>query len=152
MERVFKMIYEIIFIIFKGILHLYEYISDIVCFIARFFIWKIFIKLTQNRSSHWRRSIKRSVLENFTRKHRLCSFFLIKLQTTLLKRDSISGVLLWILRNFKEHPLTLPVTASDCSEPTEAIEQRMFCDKKCSEKFRKIHRKIHAPVSLLKVH
>ena len=58
------------------------------------------------RSSHQRCSIK-AVLKNFaiftTRKHLWWSLFLIKLQTlrpgTLLKRDSNTGVFLWILQN-----------------------------------------------------
>ena len=58
------------------------------------------------RSSHQRCSIK-AVLKNFTifttRKHLGWSIFLIKLQTsrpaTLLKRDSNTGVFLWILQN-----------------------------------------------------
>ena len=54
--------------------------------------------------------IKKAVLKNFAifrRKHLYCSLFLIKLQTfrpvTLLKRDSNTGVFLWILRNFYKH-------------------------------------------------
>ena len=50
------------------------------------------------------------VLKNFAifaGKHLCRSVFLIKLQafksTTLLKRDSNTGVFLWILRNFQEH-------------------------------------------------
>ena len=43
----------------------------------------------------------------YTRKHLCWSLFLIKLHAwrlaTLLKRDSKTGVFLWILQNFKEH-------------------------------------------------
>ena len=70
------------------------------------------------RSSHKRCSIKKGVLKNFailTGKHLCWSLFLIKLQAwrsaTLLKRDSSTGIFLWILwyfKNtcFKEHSRT----------------------------------------------
>ena len=58
------------------------------------------------KSSHRRCSIKKAVLKNFaifTEKHLCWSLFLIKLQArspaTLFKRDSNTGVFLWILRN-----------------------------------------------------
>ena len=59
--------------------------------------------LDKHRSSHWRCSVKKGVLKNFTNfigKH-LWSQFLVLLQAwlaaTLLKRDSSTGVFLWNL-------------------------------------------------------
>ena len=57
------------------------------------------------RSRHQRYSIKKAVLKNFailTGKHLCSSLFPLKAwrPTTLLKRDSSTGVFLWILRNF----------------------------------------------------
>ena len=59
------------------------------------------------RSSRSQMFFKIAVLKNFaifTRKHLRWSLFLIKLQTwmpvTLLKRESNTGVFLWIFRNF----------------------------------------------------
>ena len=50
----------------------------------------------------------------FTRKHLCWSLFLIKWQTwpsaSLLKRDSNTGVFLWILRNFLEHLFLQDIT------------------------------------------
>ena len=60
-----------------------------------------------SRSSHWQVFFKIVVLKNFaifTGKHLCCSLFLKRLQVwrpvTLLKRDSNTGFLLWILGNF----------------------------------------------------
>ena len=61
------------------------------------------------RSSHWRCSVKKDVLKNFAnfaRKHLRSSHFLTKLQAwsrpaTLLKKDSNTGVFLWICDIFK---------------------------------------------------
>ena len=62
-----------------------------------------------SRSSHRRCSVKKDVLKRFANftKHPCWSLFLIKLHAfrpaTLLKRDSNTGVLLWILWNFEEN-------------------------------------------------
>ena len=68
--------------------------------------------LKRYRSSHQKCSIKRAVLKNFsifTGKHLCRSRFLLKLwafrPATLSKRNSNTGVFLWILWYFWEHPL-----------------------------------------------
>ena len=64
-------------------------------------------RLSLSRSSHKSCSLKKVVLKNlalFTGKNLYWSLFLIKLQiwriTTLSKRDSNTGIFLWILQNF----------------------------------------------------
>ena len=68
--------------------------------------WIIWRDFTPFKSSHWKCSDKKDFVKiyaNFTGKH-LCCLFLMKLQvsrpTTLLKRDSDTGVFLWKFRNF----------------------------------------------------
>ena len=63
---------------------------------------------------------KKAVLKNFaifTGKHLCWSVFFIKWQNfspaTLLKRDSNTGLFLWVLRNFKEH-LFWRISANCC--------------------------------------
>ena len=71
------------------------------------FLTVIFSKFCKKfRDSHPSCSIKKDLLKNFiifTGKHLCWILFLIKLQdwrpTTLLKRDSSTGVFLWILQN-----------------------------------------------------
>ena len=72
------------------------------------------------RSNHRRYSIKKGVLRNFakfTGKHQCQSLFLIKLKASdlqlCLKRDSGTGVFLWILQNSEEH-LFYGTTPDDC--------------------------------------
>ena len=81
----------------------------------RLFTWHIMNRssCTQIRSSHWMCSIKKGIRRNFTKftgKHMCQSLFFNKLAglspATLLKerkRDSGTGVFLWILWNFYEH-------------------------------------------------
>ena len=69
-------------------------------------------------SSHQRCSLKKGVLENFaklTEKHLCLSLFFNK-PAFLLKRDSATGLFLWILRYFYEHFFyrAPPVAASAC--------------------------------------
>ena len=67
------------------------------------------------RSSHPKVFCKKDVLRNFpkfTGKHLYQSLFLNKLQL-YLKKDSGTGVFLWILRNFEEH-LSLQNTSGGC--------------------------------------
>ena len=76
---------------------------------------------TENyRSSHWRCSVKKGVLNNFanfTRKHLCWRFLLIKLQSwgslTWIKRGSNTGVFPWNLRKFSEH-MFWRTSANDC--------------------------------------
>ena len=85
------------------------------------FFTVIFSKFCKKfRSSHQRCSIKKAVLKNFaifTGKHLCRSLFLIKSQdwrpTALLKRDSSTGVFLWILQNLQEH-LVWKTSANNC--------------------------------------
>ena len=65
------------------------------------------------RSSHWRGFGKKSVPKHFaefTRKHLYWSLFLIKLLAggLIWKRNSRTGVFLWVLRNFEEHLFCRP--------------------------------------------
>ena len=78
--------------------------GDKINHVLRKFVFTLF------RSSHRRCFIKKAVLKNFaifSWKHLCWSLILIKLQgfssATLSKRDSNTGVFLWLLRNFKEH-------------------------------------------------
>ena len=87
----------------------YEYFS---CGVSRQLSFKSWLgyrtfHLTFCRSSHLQVFFKIAILKNFvifTGKHLCWSLFLIKLQTfrlvTLSKRDSYTGVFLWIMWNF----------------------------------------------------
>ena len=84
------------------IIHIYRYNSE----------YKL-IRCENHKSSQWRWSVKEGSYKNFakfTGKHLYWSLFLIKLQTfrstTLLKRDSNTGVFLWNLQNFKNKYVT----------------------------------------------
>ena len=68
--------------------------------------------MVKGRRSHRKCSMKKAVLKHFaifTGKYLCCNFFLIKLRAwrteTLLKRDSNTGAVLRILRNFYEQLL-----------------------------------------------
>ena len=72
--------------------------------------WYVLDNLAKSRSSHWRCSVKNSVLENclnFTGRHLCWSLFLNKVTSlrpgTLLNRVSNTGVFLWNLTRFWEH-------------------------------------------------
>ena len=76
-------------------------------------------KLSIFRSSHRRCSVRRGVLVNFakfTGKHMCQSVFFNKVAgfrpATLWKRDSGTGVFLWILPHFKEHLSRTPLVAA----------------------------------------
>ena len=77
--------------------------------------------MSPNRSRHPKIFCKKGALKNFakfTRKHLCRNLFFNKdaglRPAFLFKRDSDTGVFLWILRNFQEHIFywTPPVTAS----------------------------------------
>ena len=60
------------------------------------------ILFSLSRSTHWRHSIKKLFLKNLQySQENTCGgvSFLVKLQKTLLKRDSNTGAFLWKLRN-----------------------------------------------------
>ena len=79
------------------------------CFVPHFPVLPSSSLSSRNKTSHQRCSIGKAVLKNFatfTGRHLCRSPFLMKLQAwrpTILLRDSITGVFLWILWNFKEH-------------------------------------------------
>ena len=84
------------------------------------------------KTNHCRCSIKNVVLKNFaifTWKHLCWSHFLIKLQAwssaTLLKRDSNTDILLWILRNFKK--IFLIAFANCCFYTWERLRLKVSC-------------------------
>ena len=108
---IFWIIYHFLFKNFKNIFTVYIYHTTNSTLFGMF------------RNIHRRSSVKKIVPKNFaifTGKHLCWSLFLINLQafrsTALLKRDSNTGVFLWILRNFKNTYLEehLRTVASKC--------------------------------------
>ena len=106
---------------------------------------------------------KKALLKNFTiftEKHLRWSLFLIKLPVFLLKRNSNTGVFLWMLRNFleqlfEEHLLRLLLTGEMGITWVRLVISFFYCTqlntpiRRCSEervlkkfaKFPKIHKK-----------
>ena len=79
-------------------------------FMATFISWQFLSKSRSDRSSRPEVFCKNGVLRNFakfTRKHLCQSLFFNKIAglrpAILLKRDSGTGVFLWVLWNFEEH-------------------------------------------------
>ena len=104
---------------------------------------KLLVICHSYRSKHQRCSIKKSILKSFTKftgKHSCQSLFLNKVASlrpsTLLKRDSGTGVFLWILWNFQEHlfyrtppDIMCKMIANTVQNDSEAIA-RMYSGKK----------------------
>ena len=101
---------------------------------------------------------KTGTLKNFaifTGKQLCWSLFLIKLRpwrpATLLKRDSNTGVFLWILRPFQKHffyrtPLQLALRVAQWAWDKHQYTKAVVCScslKRYSYKFCKIHKKTH---------
>ena len=74
-----------------------------------------FFNLCFQWGSHWRYSVKEGVLKNFAKftGNHLCQSLLFRQACNFIKKDSGTGVFLWILRNFLEH-LFLQNTSSGC--------------------------------------
>ena len=103
------------------------------------------------RSSHLQMFLKTSLFENFvifTGKHLCWSLFTIKLlafrQATILKRDSNTGVFLWILESFKNNFFVEQLGGYFCSFQ-ETLSGRIFGDKSklISSTFLSYQRKIN---------
>ena len=90
---------------------------------------------SRRESSHRGCSIEKSVLKKFTTfsgKHLRWSHFLTKLLVwrllTLLKRESNSGVFLWILRHFKEDLFWITSANDRLSQPAWDVSERSVSD------------------------
>ena len=97
-----------------GCCSLLLFVSQVVVLYQFIIIWWL---LTYFRNSHHGYFIKKAILQNFaifTGKHLYWSLRSMR-TATLLKRDSNTGIFLWILRNFLKH-LFWRTSANYCFE------------------------------------